>query len=57
MKPRHAAALALCVGLSACGRLLSHQWSLLDWFGLCVIFLIILIVGIGLAGLAKTIRK
>jgi hypothetical protein len=54
MKFRHAAALAL--GISGCGSRVSPGWSFLDWFGLCLIFLVVAIVVIGLVGLAKSIR-
>jgi hypothetical protein len=57
MKLRYAAALVLCVELSGCGSRLSLEWSPLDWFGLGLIFLVIVLVGIGFVGLARTIRK
>ena len=57
MKRCRAAALVLGIELPGCGSRLSHDLSLLDWFALCIIFLIVVIVGIGLVGLAKTIRK
>ena len=55
MKPHHAAALAL--GISGYGSRFSPGWSFLDWFGICLIVLVIAVVGIGFVGLAKTIRK
>jgi hypothetical protein len=57
MKLRHAATLVLCVALSSCGSRLSLEWNLSDWFGLGLIVLVVVLIGIGFVGLAKTIRK
>jgi len=57
MKPRHTAALALGPVLSGCESRLLASGSLLDWLGLCLIVLVIVVVGIGFAGLVKMIPK
>jgi hypothetical protein len=44
MKPRHVAALSL--GLSSCGSRLFAGWGFSDWFGLVLVVLIAILVGI-----------